>query len=203
MADFCNFCYFNDIDYQEIINKHFSTILETMQRNCLVSNESALMYEHLDYGKAYVNGGMCEGCGMSGVVVLEKNGVFEIHSSDYDVDSECGLLGRLVTSNKKNVLIEKGKHHNHWLIEIDENSSLFKSFYHKKKENFEASTKTMKREFEAVKHIAYALYMIGNKPGIVSHHDCISFEEFDVKNYKSISNKAWKLYIESNEGTLM
>ena len=184
MADFCNFCYYNDIDYQEIINKHFNTISETI-------------HEHSD-GKAYVNGGLCEGCSMSGVIVLEKNGVFEIHSSNSDGEGDCGRLGKLVTSNKKNVLIEKGKHNNNWLIEIDENSQLFKSFYHKKKENFETSTKTMLREFEAVKHIAYALYMIGDKPGIVSHHDCISFEEFDVKNYNSISDKAWKLYIESN-----
>lgn len=185
MAEFCNFCYYNDIDYQEIINKHFSTILEAM-------------YERSNDRKAYVSGGMCEGCSMSGVIVLEKNGVFEIHSSNYDGDSDYGRLGKLVTSNKKNVLIEKSKNHNNWLIKIDENSELFKNFYCKKKEHYDAATKTMRREFEAVKHIAYALYMIGDKPGIVSHHDCISFEEFDVKNYKSISDKAWELYIESN-----
>ena len=89
---------------------------------------------------------------------------------------------------------QKKRINNNWLIEIDENSQLFKSFYHKKKENFETSTKTIKREFEAVKHIAYALYMIGDKPEHVSQHDYISFEEFDVKNYKSISDKAWSLY---------
>ena len=186
MANFCNFCYYDDIDYQEIINKHFDTILESM-------------YEPTNDGKVYINGGMCEGCGISGIIVLQKDdGVIEIHSSDYDGDSEWGLLGQLVTLNKKNVLIEKSKHNNHWLIEIDENSKLFKSFYHKKKEYFETSTKTVQREFLAVKHIAYALYMIGDEPGRVSQDDYVCFEKFDVKDYKSISDKAWKLYVESN-----
>ena len=133
MATFCNFCYYDDIDYQEIINKNFNSILENM-------------YSPPNEGKVYVYGGMCEGCGMSGIIVLQKDdGVLEIHSSDYDGDSEWGLLGKLVTSNKKNVLIEKSKHNNHWLIEIDENSKLFKSFYHKKKKYFETSTKTVQR----------------------------------------------------------
>ena len=186
MADFCNFCYYNDIDYQEIINKHFDTILENM-------------YSTPNKEKVYVNGGICEGCSMSGVIVLQKDdGVFEIHSSDYDGDSDYGLLGKLVTSNKKKVLIEKGKHQNNWLIEIDENSKLFKSFYYKKKEDFETSTKTVQREFLAVKHIAYALYIIGDEPGHVSQDNYVCFENFDVKDYKSISDKAWKLYVESN-----
>ena len=77
-------------------------------------------------------------------------------------------------------------------------NKLFKSFYHKKKEYFETSTKTVQREFLAVKHIAYALYMIGDEPGRVSQDDYVCFEKFDVKDYKSISDKAWKLYVESN-----
>lgn len=125
MADFCNFCNCNDIDYQEIINKSFNSILENM-------------YSPPNYGKVYVYGGMCEGCSMSGIVVSQKyDGVFEIHSADtlgMDLDNK---LGKLVASNKKNVLIEKVKNYNHWLIEMDKNSTLFKSVYNKKKENYE------------------------------------------------------------------
>ena len=125
MADFCNFCNCNDIDYQEIINKSFNSILENM-------------YSPPNEGKVYVYGGMCEGCSMSGIVVSQKyDGVFEIHSADtlgMDLDNK---LGKLVASNKKNVLIEKVKNYNHWLIEMDKNSTLLKSVYNKKKENYE------------------------------------------------------------------
>ena len=125
MATFCNFCYYDDIDYQEIINKNFNSILENM-------------YSPPNEGKVYVYGGMCEGCSMSGIVVSQKyDGVFEIHSADtlgMDLDNK---LGKLVASNKKNVLIEKVKNYNHWLIEMDKNSTLFKSVYNKKKENYE------------------------------------------------------------------
>tara|TARA_Y100000389_G_scaffold191318_1_gene217284 strand:+ start:8700 stop:9071 length:372 start_codon:yes stop_codon:yes gene_type:complete len=120
MSKFCNFCHCNDIDYQEIINKNFNSILENM-------------YSPPNKGKVYVYGGMCEGCSMSGIVVSQKyDGVFEIHSADTLGDNKCGLIGKLVASNKKSVLIEKVKNYNHWLIEIDINSKLFKSFYHKK-----------------------------------------------------------------------
>lgn len=115
MAKFCNFCHCNDIDYQEIINKNFNSILENM-------------YSPPNEGKVYVYGGMCEGCSMSGIMILQKyDGVFDIHSADMMGENKYGLIGKLVTSNKKNVLIEKVKNHNHWLIEIDENSKLYKS----------------------------------------------------------------------------
>ena len=125
MSKFCNFCHGNYIDYPEIINKNFNAILETMH---LPPNEE----------KVFVYGGMCEGCGMSGIVISQKcHGLFEIHSADIVGDKKYGLLGKLITSNKKSVLIEKVKNHNHWLIEIDENSKLYKSVYNKKKENYE------------------------------------------------------------------
>jgi hypothetical protein len=41
--------------------------------------------------------------------------------------------------------------------------------------------------------------MVGDDPVVMSQHDCISFEDFDVKNYKSISNRAWMLYTKINQ----
>ncbi len=114
MSKFCNFCHGNDIDYQKIINKNFNAILENMN---LPPNE----------GRVFVYGGMCEGCGMSGIMISQKcGGLFEIYSADIVGDKKYGLLGKLVTSNKKSVLIEKVKNHNHCLIAIYKNSKLYK-----------------------------------------------------------------------------
>lgn len=190
MADFCNFCYYNDIDYEKIINNKFDLIIKTL-------------YEEPNPGKTYIHGGVCEGCGGSGIILLKKEDVFEIYSVNTETEDSSGYLGKLVNSSKKNLLIEKVNNHNHWLIDIDEDSYLFKTVYSKKKKLASISKKTMLREFEAAKHIAYALYMIGDKPGYVSLHDCVSFEDFDVDimKAKKLNDKAWGLlqYYYQNE----
>jgi hypothetical protein len=94
--------------------------------------------------------------------------------------------------NKDKTILINGKNYIGTLdkdneIIIDESSDTFIKTYKKKKERSELELKTMLREFEAVKHIAYAIYMVGDDPVVMSQHDCISFEDFDVKNYKSIS----------------
>jgi len=180
MADFCSFCYYNDVDYNSLVNKNINAILDGVREG----------------GSYLLSGYPCEGCGSNGIVIKEDFSVFIDYRTLYGQSPQ--FIGKLKSINKKDLLIETNKHYGTYKIEIDESSEIFKKTYKKKKERSNLELKTILREFEAVKHIAYALYMIGDKPGIVSHHDCISFEEFDVKNYNSISDKAWKLYIESN-----
>ena len=62
------------------------------------------------------------------------------------------------------------------------------------KEQEEIMFKVMDREHEAIRYIAYALYMLGPDKKTVSLHDCIPFDEFDVKDYKEYKEKAWDLY---------
>mgnify|MGYP005627431939 CR=1 FL=1 len=146
-------------------------------------NYNTLIKENIDeinsyidkHGHAYIKGGICEGC-CSTSIKINKDKTIQIDSKNY--------IGTLDKDNE---------------IVVDESSDTFIKTYREKKERSNLELKTILREFESVKHIAYALYMIGDKPGIISHHDCISFEEFDVKNYKSISDRAWMLYSKLNQ----
>jgi hypothetical protein len=65
------------------------------------------------------------------------------------------------------------------------------------KEQEDIMVKVMEREFDAIKHITYALYMLGPDKLTVSLHECIPFEEFDVKDHKEYRQQAWDLYMYS------
>jgi len=146
-------------------------------------NYNTLIKENIDeinsyidkHGYAYISGGICEGC-CSTSIKINKDKTILINGKNY-----------IGTLDKDNEII------------IDESSDTFIKTYKKKKERSELELKTMLREFEAVKHIAYAIYMVGDDPVVMSQHDCISFEDFDVKNYKSISDRAWMLYTKINQ----
>jgi hypothetical protein len=143
----------------------------------LINDKIDVIENHIKInGWCIVAGGICEGCGETHIKINE------------DLTIEIGEKGYIGEFNR---VTNK--------IEVDESSELFLEVYKKRKERSEAEMKTMKRELEAVKHIAYAIYMVGNKELSISHHDCVPFEEFNPKDYKGINEMAWDSYIHINE----
>jgi len=128
-----------------------------------------------EQGYCYVSWGVCEGCTAESIKV-NKDLTIEVNGKFY--------IGRLNPDTYK--------------IEIDESSDIFQYVYKEKKERHLSEMKTMNREFEAVKHIAYAIYMIGTGGPNISHHECISFEDFNPSDYSEINQMAWDSYIHIN-----
>ncbi len=140
----------------------------------LIDNNIEQIKKLLDEeGFCFISDGICEGCTAHNIK-LNKDLTIEVFGDQY--------IGNLNPDTHQ--------------IEIDEESDTFKRIYKKKKENSELELKTLNRELGAVKHIAYALYMVGE--GInISHHECIPFEEFEDKE---LMTKAWDIYINYKSG---
>lgn len=124
-----------------------------------------------------INGGICESCCSTGIVV----------NKDYTVEVDGNYyIGKINKDTFK--------------FEIDENSEQYRRVYKEKRERLQSELKTMKREIEAIKHIAYALYMVGDDPIVMASHECVSFEDFDISldEFKKYNFKAWDLYMQKN-----
>ena len=143
----------------------------------LIANNLDVIKDHLKKnGWCTVSDGVCEGCGEHFIKIKE------------DLTVEVGTKGYI---GKLNPVTYK--------IEIDESSKVFQEVYKEKKERHEQTVKVLEREFQAVKHIAYAIYMVGAEKGIISNHSCVMFDEFNPKEHKEINEMAWDAYRHINE----
>jgi hypothetical protein len=129
------------------------------------------------HGFCKMYGGICEGCCSTGIVI-NKDLTIEIDGQHY--------VGRLNPHT--------------FNVEVDEESDIYKRIYKGKKEMMDKELQTLKREMLAVKHIAYGLYMVGDDPIMMSKHECVSFEDFDISldEFKKYNFKAWDLYMQKN-----
>jgi len=143
----------------------------------LISKNLDSVKERIDKdGHCFVSDGVCEGCS-SHSIKINKDLTVEINGEHY--------IGNLNPDTYK--------------IEVDESSQIFKDVYKEKKETYLSETKTMNREHDAIKHIAYAIYMVGKEAFIVAQHDCIPFDEFNLRDHGEINSMALDVYLYINK----